>query len=94
MGKITSIALTDSGTPSLALSYTQYVNDAAVLAKITGNYGLVVSGAPVSAATTLQGDSHVTSFSISDTAAHVSSYLDALGVIRLARDKQVREPLL
>ena len=76
--KLSSIALTDSGTPSLGLSYTQYVNDAAVLAKITGNYGLVVSGAPVSAATTLQGDSHVTSFSISDTAAHVQAALDAL----------------
>ena len=77
-GAISTIALTNGGTPSLALSYTQYVNDAAVLAKITGNYGLVMSGAPVSAATTLQGSSHVTSFSVSDTAANVEATLSAL----------------
>lgn len=76
--KISTIAFIDSGTPSLSITYTQYTNDSAAIGKFTGSYGLVISGAPVSGATTLQADSHVTSFSISDTAAHVAAGLDAL----------------
>jgi len=56
----------------------QYVDDAAAISKITGAYGLIVSGTPMSAASALQGDGHVTSFSISDTAASIQNNLDAL----------------
>ena len=49
-GKLTSIGLTDGGTPVLSLSYTQYAADTAALAAISGSFALVISGAPASAA--------------------------------------------
>ena len=76
--KITSIAFTDSGTPSLSITYSRYTSDTAAIGKISGSYGLVVSGAPASAASGLQANSHVIAFSISDTAANVLAGLDAL----------------
>lgn len=42
---ITGIALTDGGTPLLSLTNTQYANDAAVLALITGPHAVAVVGA-------------------------------------------------
>ncbi len=76
--KVTAIAFTDSGPPSLSISYTQYTNDSTAIGKFSGSYGLMIGGAPVSAAATLQGASAVTSFSISDTAANVAAGLSAL----------------
>src|SRR3954452_14378097 len=76
--KISSIALTDKGTPSLSVTYRQYTSDATLLSKISGRYGLVVTGAPVSAAATLQADSCVTGFSIADTASNVAGSIDRL----------------
>ena len=78
--KISAIAFTDSGTPSLSITYAQYINDGTAIGKFSGSYGLVVSGAPTSAASGLQANLHVTAFSISDTAANVDAELDALVV--------------
>jgi len=78
VGDIKSIKLTDIGTPLLSISYTQYSNDISVLEKIAGSYGLVVTGAPVSSAVDLQADTHVTTFSVSDTAAAIQAGLPAL----------------
>jgi hypothetical protein len=76
--KLTSIALTDTSTPSLTLTGAQYTADAGVLAKITSPYNLTVNGALVSAAAALQANTHVTSFSISDSAADVSAAFTSL----------------
>ena len=76
--KLTSIMLTDAGTPILSLTYAQYVNDATALAKISGSYALSVSGVPVSSAQTLQINGLVTSFSVSDLASNIMPAVSAL----------------
>jgi len=76
--KLTSITLTDTSTPTLTLTAAQYTADASVLAKISGSYNLTVTGALVSAAAGLQANTHVTSFSISDSSADVASNIATL----------------
>ena len=76
--KLSSIALTDPGTPVLALTAPQYSADAGVLAKITGKYALTVTGAMASAAAGLQANAAVTSFTVSDGAANVGAALAGL----------------
>lgn len=76
--KLTSLTLTDAGTPQLALTSAQYTADTAVLAKITSAYGLTVTGAAASAAAGLQTNGDVTAFSVSDTAANVTATLSSL----------------
>ena len=53
--KISTIAVTNSGTPSLSITYTQYTNDSSAISKFTGSYGLVVSGVPAINPATLNG---------------------------------------
>jgi hypothetical protein len=76
--KLTSITLTDPGTPQFTLTATQYTADSGVLAKIISAYGLTVTGAAASTATALQSNPRVTAFSVSDTAAHVTAALSSL----------------
>jgi hypothetical protein len=76
--KLTSITLTDAGTPELTLTATQYNADTAVLAKIISAYDLTVTGAAASAAAGLQTNADVTAFSVSDTAANVTATLSSL----------------
>ncbi|MDR3471158.1 MAG: C2 family cysteine protease [Devosia sp.] len=76
--KLTSITLTNTGTPVLTLTAAQYSADAAVLAKITGAYALTVTGALASAAAGLQANTHVTAFSITDSSADVNGALATL----------------
>ena len=76
--KLLGIVLTDGGTPTLSITHGQYGNDSAALALIGSGFNLIVSGAPASAAATLQGDSRVTRFAASDTAAHIAVALDTL----------------
>ncbi len=76
--KLTSITLTDSSTPALTLTAAQYTADASVLAKITSNYNLTVTGALASAAAGLQANAAVASFSISDSMADVSAAFTGL----------------
>ena len=66
--KLSAIALTDGGTPVLTLTYTQYANDQAALGGITSAYAMTVSGAPGSAAATLQADTHISAFTVSGVA--------------------------
>jgi hypothetical protein len=80
--KLSGIGLTDGGTPPLSISYGQYTSDASVLAKISGSYGLVVSGAPASAGATLQADSRVTSFAV--TGASVAQASTMQGYAKLS----------
>lgn len=76
--KLTGITLTGTSTQSLAITGLQYANDEATLSLISGSYSLNVSGALASQAVALQGDSHVTSFTVTDTAADVAAALAAL----------------
>jgi hypothetical protein len=80
-GKLSSITLSDITKPTLTLSAADYAADAAVLAKIVSPYSLVVTGGlvtTVAGAAALQADSGVTSFTISDTAAHVQAGFTSL----------------
>jgi hypothetical protein len=78
IGLLTSFALTNSGTPTVSITGTQFVNDIAVVNKITSAYNLAVSNALAAGASALNGNTHVTSASFSDTAANVSANFAAL----------------
>ncbi|HQT79086.1 MAG TPA: hypothetical protein PLD10_18695, partial [Rhodopila sp.] len=75
---LSSISLTDTGTPTLPVSDTQYTNDAAVLGKLTGSYMLAVTDATAASAAALQADARVASFTVTDTAANIAASFDAL----------------
>jgi hypothetical protein len=81
--RISSITLTDGGTPTLTLTAAQAQNDAATLAKISSPYALVASGggAPVTVSYFLAN--HISldasgQISIADMAANVAGGFDAL----------------
>jgi hypothetical protein len=76
--KLSSIVLTNAGTPTLSLTGAAYAADTAVLAKISGAYKLAISGVTASQASAAQSDSHTASFTISDSAANVATNLTAL----------------
>ncbi|SMC61039.1 VCBS domain-containing protein [Polynucleobacter kasalickyi] len=73
--KITAITQTDANP--LTISASQITNNADVLAKL-GTYTLVVANCLAADATSLVGNSHVTSISISDTGPNIAAKLDAL----------------
>jgi hypothetical protein len=74
--KLSSISLTDSNP--LSITYAQSTGDATALGKLPSTYKLSVSGVTASNAATVQANTHVTSFTISDSSADVTSYIDAL----------------
>ena len=76
--KLTSIALTDSSTPTMSFTAAQYSANAAALAKIASAYNLSVSGVSAANAATVAGAAHVTSITVSDTAANVVANIAAL----------------
>lgn len=77
-GELASITLTDTATPTMALTATQYAADTAALAKITSAYNLTVSGVTAATASTVASDSHVTSLTVSDTGANIVANIAAL----------------
>jgi hypothetical protein len=77
-GKLASIALTDSTTPTLNLTATQYAADTAVLAAITSSYNLSVSGVSAANAASVAGNSHVTAITVSDTGANIVANIAVL----------------
>ena len=77
ISKIKSIAITSSAT-SLPITYTQYANDSSVLADITGTYTLAVSGVIIGNLLSTLNNSKVTSLTVTDTSANISSNLDQL----------------
>ena len=76
-----SIALTD-GTPVLSLTAAQLLSDASVLLKISGAYGITLSGTATAAQATGANsllNAHLTSgFAVLDSAANVVSHLSGL----------------
>ena len=83
-GKISSIVLTDSATPTLSLTAAQLTADATVLGKITSSYNLSISSALAANASTIAAKAHVTSVIVSDTAANVVSNLTNLQTLGVA----------
>jgi hypothetical protein len=75
-GKLSSIAFTNSSTPSVSLTSTQIADDATALGLIESSY--IVSGLSAADATTAAALSSAVSVSVSDTAADVVSNLSAL----------------
>jgi hypothetical protein len=82
-GRITSIALTDSTTPTLPLTAAQLTADATVLSKISSAYNLSISGVTAANAATVAGQAHVTSITVSDTAANVLANIAALQTLAI-----------
>ena len=76
--KLATFSLTDGGTPTMTISYTQLINDATALGKISGSFDITVSGTLAADAATAATKSHVTSILVSDTAAHVVTSLSSL----------------
>jgi len=76
--QIIGISLTDSSTPTLAITANQLSNDSSVLGLISGNYYLTVSGVSVANLNSLLSNPHVASVTLSDTAANINAALDNL----------------
>ena len=77
--KITSITLTDSATPTLAITAAAFAADAGALGKIVSAYNLAVSAVTVANAVSTSNAAHVTSISVTDTAANLGgANLDTL----------------
>jgi len=70
-GAVTSITLTDSGTPTLSITATQLANDAAALDKIAGNF-MVVANANAANLTLAGVPNHTTVVSFSGDADQYS----------------------
>jgi hypothetical protein len=77
-GQLTSITLTDTITPTLSLTSAQLAADSVVLNKIGSAYNLTVSGVQAANAASVAGQVHVTSITVSDTAANVLANIAAL----------------
>jgi hypothetical protein len=84
---IASVTFTD-GTPVLTITATQFISGTTVLGEITnGSFTIDVTGATAAQAATIATDfaglpnegSATLSIAVSDTAAHISSHLVALG---------------
>lgn len=75
--KLHTITQTDADT-ALEINAQQYSLDGAALSKVVGDFTLHVSGVSTAQAAEVAHDAHVTSYSVADTAAHLSHDLDAL----------------
>jgi len=75
--KLTS--LSQAGTPEvLAMSHATWVANQATLDKFTAGYDVQLSGVNAASATAVASNLHVRSFAVTDTAARITSSLDAL----------------
>lgn len=82
-GKLGSITIS---VPSavIAMTAAQFTADAAVLAKISAGYNLSVSGSTAAMVATFAANAHVSSVTVSDTAANVVANLAALQTLAAA----------
>ena len=71
--KLSAIALTDATKPTMLIGETTWLADATLFGKITSAYSVQVTDANVAQAAALQANSHVTGFTVADTAANVMS---------------------
>lgn len=80
-GKLTSISLTDAGTPTINIAATQLTPDATALGIVAGNFNIHVSDVRAASALSTSTVSHVASMSILDSAANIVANLDTLNVL-------------
>ena len=78
VAKLTSIKLTDTSTPKLAITASQLTNDSAALGLISNKYNLAVGGVSAANVSSVLTKAHVASVSISDTAAATVANLSSL----------------
>ncbi len=74
--KISSITQTDTG--ALAITAAQLITDAGALAKLGSASTLTVSGVAASNSASTYSNTHVTSFTVSDTGANITAKLSTL----------------
>lgn len=79
--RIAGIAFSSAGAPNLALTFAQYAQVTAAIAAFSGAYTLVISDAPSIQVAALQANGKVTSFTVRDTAANLSTNLTALSAV-------------
>ena len=84
VSKLTSVTLSDGGTPTITVSEAAYNADSTALAKIVSNFDLTITGANAGDVSTLSSsvaaDTEVQSFSIlvSDTASAIATAIGQL----------------
>ncbi|MGD0643259.1 MAG: hypothetical protein ABSC22_21170, partial [Roseiarcus sp.] len=92
---ITSITLTDAGTPTLALNAAQAAAGTAALSSVKNqSYAIVVSDSAVSVAeeaSALAANSHITAIDVTDDAANVSANIDALNSLSALQEISVTD---
>ncbi|MCP3385976.1 hypothetical protein NLM31_36870 [Bradyrhizobium sp. CCGUVB4N] len=77
-GDLASITLTDSGTPTLSLTATQFSSDSTALGTIGSAYNLFVSGVSAENAEFVASDANVSGITVSDTAENVQANIAVL----------------
>jgi hypothetical protein len=77
-GTLVAISLTDTGTSTMSITATQLNNDYETLQNISDGYDLTVTGGPISAAAAAAEQTHLTYCEVSDSAANIAGYIDAL----------------
>jgi hypothetical protein len=77
---VTQITQSDPTTAKLSLTASQLSNYTGVLGKFNTDYKVDVADATVAGVNSLTNNSHVASFSITDTSAKISSQFDSLSV--------------
>ena len=80
-GKLISIGFTDSATPSVTLSASQFASDTAALAAISGPYQLTVTDVTAANSSSVASNAHVGSVAVVDSANNVIANLDHLQAI-------------
>ncbi len=75
---LSSIVLTDSGTPTLTVGVSALTSDASALGKISSGYNLSVAGTSAANAASVATQAHVASVDVFDWAANVRGNIDAL----------------
>ncbi len=85
LGSAEYIILTDSGTPTLALTEDQALYDMSVLGEITSHYNETVSGVKASDTAFILAQPHVTGISVNDNAFSVAANSSALQNLATSR---------
>ena len=75
---LTSITLTENGTPTLMVSWAQLSAASTAIGAIAGSYYLAVTGVDAANAASVAGQSHVASVAVSDSGVNVVSNYNVL----------------
>lgn len=79
-GKIAYVNFTDSGSPTITVTYAENQADATVIAMFEGKRTTLVTGATVAEAFQIEGQQHV-ALGVVDTEANIKSNIDSLSKI-------------